>query len=142
MSAKLPEPFSIPESERAQVCELQQLLQAGGVCLIGLSGPKLEIPETLRAVFVAMVSLLGHGACLHVISRKRAVTTERAAWILGTSRPFVVKLLQSGILPCHRVGNHRQIYVDDILAYLGQRDAERESLSREINRINWLVQRE
>jgi excisionase family DNA binding protein len=122
MSGAFPEPFSIPESERSQVVELQQLLEACGVSLIGLSGTKFEMPETLHAVYVAILALLGRGDCFHVIVRKHAITTEHAAWILGMSRPLVVKLLQTGALPYHRVGNRRRIYLDDILEYLQQRD--------------------
>jgi hypothetical protein len=68
------------------------------VSLIGLSGTKFEIPETLHAVFVAIVALLGRGGLLPCDPRKCAITTERAAWILGMSRPFVVKLLVTGAL--------------------------------------------
>lgn len=131
MSTSVPEPFSILESERAQVGELRQLLEAGGVSLIGLSGAELEIPGTLRSVFVAILALLGRGDCFHVVARKRSITTERAAWILGMSRPFVVKLLENGVLPYHRVGNRRRIYLDDVLEYLRQRDGEGNSAVRE-----------
>jgi hypothetical protein len=86
MSRSLPEPSSISECDRALVRELRRLLDAGGVSLIGLSGAKLEIPETLCAVLVSILALLGRGECFHMIPRKRAVTTERATWILGMSR--------------------------------------------------------
>lgn len=124
MSTSVPEPFSIPESERTEVGELQRLLETGRVSLVGLSGEKLEIPETLHAVFVAVLVLLCRGDCFHVIARKHSITTERAAWILGMSRPFVVKLLETGALPYHRVGNRRRIYLSDVLDYVRNRDGE------------------
>ena len=53
------------------------------------------------------------------------LTTQQAAALLGVSRQFFVKLLESGALPFHVTGTHRRVYLKDLLTYNEQRDRER-----------------
>lgn len=41
------------------------------------------------------------------------MTTQQVANLLGVSRPFVVKLIDEGKLPGHKVGTHRRVYTRD-----------------------------
>ena len=45
------------------------------------------------------------------------MTTQRAADLLGMSRPFFIRLLESGAMAHHRVGNQRRVYLRDELAF-------------------------
>ncbi len=45
------------------------------------------------------------------------MTTQAAANFLNVSRPFVVKQIDAGRLPCRKVGRHRRILFDDLMAY-------------------------
>ena len=45
------------------------------------------------------------------------MTTQQVANLLGVSRPFVVKLIDEGRLPGHKVGTHRRVYTRDDHAY-------------------------
>jgi excisionase family DNA binding protein len=45
------------------------------------------------------------------------MTTTQAATFLDVSRPFVIKLIQRGELPCRRVGKHRRIPSAALRAY-------------------------
>lgn len=59
------------------------------------------------------------------------LTTQQAAELLGVSQPFFIKLLESGKLPHHLTGEHRRVYLKDLLAYKQHRDRERhEALNR------------
>ena len=45
------------------------------------------------------------------------MTTQQVADLFGVSRPFVVKLIDEGKLPGHKVGTHRRVYTRDAHAY-------------------------
>jgi excisionase family DNA binding protein len=45
------------------------------------------------------------------------MTTTQAAEFLDVSRPFVVKLIKRGELPCRMVGTHRRIPTDALSKY-------------------------
>jgi excisionase family DNA binding protein len=45
------------------------------------------------------------------------MTTTQAAEFLDVSRPFVIKLIKRGELPCRMVGKHRRIPSDALVEY-------------------------
>lgn len=47
----------------------------------------------------------------------KEMTTTQAADYLDVSRPFVVKLVKRGLLPCRFVGKHRRIPSDALVKY-------------------------
>ena len=56
------------------------------------------------------------------------MSTTEAAALLGVSRPHVVKLVETGLLPHRMAGTHRRILLEDVLAYKKRRDAGHASL--------------
>lgn len=65
------------------------------------------------------------GKTISIVPAMQDLTTQQAAALLGVSRPFFVKLLESGALPFHLTGTHRRVYLKDLLAYKEHRDRER-----------------
>lgn len=68
---------------------------------------------------------MSHGQAITLVPDNQAITTQRAADILGMSRPFFVKQLETGLMAHHRVGNQRRVYLRDVLAFAKKRDQER-----------------
>ena len=64
---------------------------------------------------------LASGGVVHVLADDRDVTTQEAADVLGLSRTFVVRLIDSGKLPAHLAGTHRRVRVADVVAYADER---------------------
>lgn len=52
------------------------------------------------------------------------MTTQAAAELQSCSRPHMVKLLESGDIPFTKVGKHRRVKYEDVVAYKKQIKAE------------------
>jgi excisionase family DNA binding protein len=68
---------------------------------------------------------MAEGKPVTLVSDNQVITTQRAADILGMSRPFFVKLLETGAMAYHYVGNQRRVYLRDVLQFARKRDEER-----------------
>jgi excisionase family DNA binding protein len=60
---------------------------------------------------------MAEGNILNNVTSDSEVSTEQAAGILNVSRPFVVKLLETGAIPFRKVGSHRRILLRDVEGY-------------------------
>jgi excisionase family DNA binding protein len=77
---------------------------------IAVNGVPIEVsPELKKAV------LRAHQGRLQPSPQE--MTTTQAAEFLDVSRPFVIKLVQRGELPCRLVGKHRRIPSAAVLDY-------------------------
>jgi excisionase family DNA binding protein len=52
-----------------------------------------------------------------LLPQKHELSTQDVAAFLNVSRPFVVKQIEAGRLPCRKVGRHRRVLFEDLLAY-------------------------
>jgi excisionase family DNA binding protein len=121
------EPITLPTTERQQVQELERLLTMEKPALVCASVGRVELPETVYAVLRKVVELMAQGQTVSIVFDSQAVTTQRAADILGMSRPFFVKLLETGVMAYHRVGNQRRVLLSDVLSFAKNRDDERQA---------------
>lgn len=72
-------------------------------------------------------SLAGDDALAGGIEADVALTTTKAAALLGMSRPFLIKMLERGEIPFHKVGTARRVQLSDIKAYLAERDQAKQA---------------
>jgi excisionase family DNA binding protein len=91
-----------------------------------------EIPAAAYQMLVDTLTLMSQGNGVSLIPIQAELTTQEAADLLNVSRPFVIKLLESGEIPYRKVGKHRRIYCKDAIAYKQQIDIERASALDEL----------
>jgi excisionase family DNA binding protein len=128
-------------AERDVMAALRDLLataaESEGVTRVtGPNGETIDLPapafEALQAVAQAMAS----GQTITLIPHDQELTTQQAAEILHVSRPHLVKLLERGDLPFHKVGTHRRVRMQDLIAYRGIRAEERRRQLDELTRLS------
>jgi excisionase family DNA binding protein len=125
MSVRAQEPITLPQTEQQQVRHLERMLHLGVPALVSPAGESIALPATVYDVLRKAVELMAHGQAITMIPDKQVVTTQRAADLLGMSRPFFIKLLDTGVMEHHRVGNQRRVCLRDVLEYAKRRDRAR-----------------
>ncbi len=140
----VPEHVLSPDpSEQDELVELrEQLARIAGrrprpvAKLVSPDGTEVEIPASAFAALQAIVRDMAQGLTVTLIPHDRELTTKEAADILNVSRPFLVKLLDRGEMPYHRIGTHRRLRVEDVLAYRELRAARRREKLRELTELS------
>ena len=60
---------------------------------------------------------MAEGKSMKLIPSDADISTQQAADMLNVSRPHVVKLLETGVMPFKKVGSHRRIELKDLIQY-------------------------
>ncbi len=121
------QPVAVSESEEARIEELDRLLELGAPSLVASDGERLELPDSVYKLLKDIARNMRRGRAMVLVPENQQLTTQRAADVLGVSRPHLVKLLDAGVLPHHKVGSHRRVYLKDLAAYKKRRDRERKT---------------
>jgi excisionase family DNA binding protein len=140
----IPEHVLSPDpSEQDELVELrEQLARIAGrgrrpvARLVSPEGVEVEIPASAFAALQAIVRDMAQGLTITLIPHDKELTTKETADILNVSRPFLVKLLDRGEIPYHRVGTHRRLNVEDVLAYRELRAKRRREKLRELTELS------
>ena len=89
----------------------------------------LELPPVAIHLLVRLLGEIAKGNAVTVVPVHAELTTQQAADVLNVSRPFLIKKLEAGELPFHRVGTHRRIRFEDVMKYKDTlRGEQREAL--------------
>jgi excisionase family DNA binding protein len=92
----------------------------------------LELPAKAVDLLMEILEVMAAGRGVSLIPENAELTTVQAAEILNVSRPFLIKLLDAGALPHRKVGSHRRILMEDVMAYKNRIDREREAVLDEL----------
>lgn len=96
---------------------------------------KIDLPPSVGQLVLDVLTHVARGEMVTFVPYGAVLTTKEAADLLNVSRPFLVQLLEKGEIAFHRVGTHRRIRSEDVLAFKHKRDAERKDDLRELQRL-------
>ena len=81
---------------------------------------KIKIPLRALKLLENILKAMSEGKPISIVPMATEVTTQKAAEMLGCSRPHLVKLLEEGKMEYTTVGRHRRIRFEDVLKYKEQ----------------------
>lgn len=87
----------------------------------------IELPPGAVELLLEILQAMAAGRGVTIIPQNAELTTVQAAEILNVSRPFLIKLLENGTIPYHKVGTHRRVRMEDVMHYKEAIDREREA---------------
>lgn len=86
---------------------------------------EMVLPGHVLQILLDVLSEMSQGNAVSLIPYHREISTQDAANLLNVSRPFLVRLLEEGKIPFRKVGSHRRVKLQDLLAYKEAIDQER-----------------
>lgn len=104
--------------------------------LVGPDGEMMEIPASAFHALKLVVQGMARGQTMTLAPHGKELTTQEAADVLHVSRPHLVKLLDEGAIDHYKVGTHRRVRIEDVLAYRERRAAIRREKLDELTRLS------
>jgi excisionase family DNA binding protein len=83
------------------------------------------IPTSAVKMLVGILDEMGRGNTVKVIPVHAELTTQEAADMLSISRPSLIQLLDEGKVEYRKIGTHRRVRFESLIAYKRRVHAER-----------------
>ena len=99
----------------------------------------LQLDHHLFMLIKQIIEDLAQNKAVTVCHEDLEMTTIQASDFLNVSRPYLIKILESGEIPFRKVGSHRRIRLEDLVEYKKSCQINdksvRESLTKEAEKL-------
>ncbi len=137
LTNRLPTPREIEKASEAASAFARALAHDNLPLRVHENGAEvqIELPPALGFLLLDLLTHVARGEMVTLVPYGAELSTQQAADLLNVSRPFLVKLLESGEIKFHKVGSHRRISVGDLTDYKLRRDRDRADGLDELQRL-------
>jgi excisionase family DNA binding protein len=102
----------------------------------GAAEETLAIPVSACRLLAGILSEMAKGNAVTLIPVSAELTTQQAADLLQVSRPYLIALLEKGAIPFRKVGSHRRVHFQDVMAYKEKTDRDRLKALEELSALD------
>ena len=98
-------------------------------------GREIDLPDRIQKVLRRVLTAVSTGTTVSVQRLPAELTTTNAAAELGISRPTLMRLVDAGKLPAHKVGTHTRLKTRDVLQFKRDRLLAQRAAFDELQRL-------
>ena len=92
----------------------------------------VKLPATAVRMLIHILDEMARGNAVKLIPVHAELTTQEAADMLNISRPSLIQLLDESKIAYRRVGTHRRVRFEALMAHKRRADAERRTVLAEL----------
>jgi len=113
-------------SQRELAAYLSTKLQTQRISIVGEDDKThtIELPTSAMTMLVEVLGEIAAGNAVQIVPVHAELTTQEADNILNVSRSHMVKSLEEGKVPFHKIGRHRRVLFADLMEYKKRRENE------------------
>ena len=136
MSTK-PTVCSAPSEREAALADragrtLDALIHGAQPITARIGSETVDIPTAAMSLLREILDHMARRKGVAVTPLDPELTTRQAAELLQVSRTHLVQLLDEGLIPCRKVGSHRRVRVEDVLAHRRETESHRRDALSEL----------
>ncbi|MDE0521650.1 MAG: helix-turn-helix domain-containing protein [Boseongicola sp.] len=123
-------PLGIPSERDATLADragraLEPLVERNRPVSARFGNETVDLPAPALRLLREILEHMAHGKGVALTPLHAELTTRQAAELLQVSRAHLVQLLDAGRIPCRKVGTHRRVRAEDILAWRRETELRR-----------------